>query len=49
MVDSDDLYGLMEVDNDFSIALGTETLADKDIITPLASIIPQIPGQIPYL
>jgi hypothetical protein len=34
MVDSDDLYGLMEVDDDFSITLGTETLANKDTIIP---------------
>jgi hypothetical protein len=32
MVDSDDLYGPMEVDDDFSTALGTETLADRDMI-----------------
>jgi hypothetical protein len=36
MVDSDDLYGLMEVDDDLSTALGTETLADRDMV-PLAS------------
>ena len=34
MVDSDDLYGPMEVDDDLSTALGTETLADRDIVTP---------------
>ena len=28
MVDSDDLYGPMEVDDDLSTALGTETLAN---------------------
>jgi hypothetical protein len=31
MIDSDDLYGPMEVGNDLSTAIGTETLADKDI------------------
>ena len=34
MVDSDDLYGPMEVDDDLSTALGTETLADRDMVTP---------------
>jgi hypothetical protein len=34
MIDSDELYGLMEVGNDLSTALGTETLADRDIETP---------------
>jgi hypothetical protein len=34
MVDSDDLYSPMEVDDDLSTALGTETLADRDIVTP---------------
>jgi hypothetical protein len=34
MVDSDDLYGLMEVDDDLSTALGTETLADRDMVPP---------------
>ena len=34
MVDSDDLYGPMEVDDDLSTALGTETLADRDMLTP---------------
>jgi hypothetical protein len=32
MVDSDDLYGQMEVDDDLSTALGTETLADRDMV-----------------
>ena len=32
MVDSDDLYGPMEVDDDLSTALGTETLTDRDIV-----------------
>ena len=32
MVDSDDLYGPMEVDDDLSTALSTETLADRDIV-----------------
>ena len=40
MVDSDDLYGPLEVDDDLSTALGTETLADRDIVTPLASTTP---------
>jgi hypothetical protein len=43
MVDSDDLYGPMEVDDDLSTAMGTETLADRDMVTPLAST------QTPYL
>jgi hypothetical protein len=34
MVDSDDLYGAMEVDDDLSTALGTETLADRDMVPP---------------
>jgi hypothetical protein len=34
MVDSDDLYGPMEVDGDLSTAMGTETLADRDMVTP---------------
>jgi len=34
MTDSDDLYGSMDVDDDLSTALGTETLAEKDIVTP---------------
>jgi hypothetical protein len=29
MIDSDDLYGLMEVGDGLSTALGTETLADR--------------------
>jgi hypothetical protein len=32
MVNSDDLYGPMEVDDDLSTALGTETLADRDMV-----------------
>jgi hypothetical protein len=38
MIDSDDLYGPMEVGNDLSTALGTETLADRDIV----SLCPQL-------
>ena len=34
MVDSDDFYGPMEVSDDLSTALGTETLADRDIVLP---------------
>jgi hypothetical protein len=34
MVDSDDLYGPMEVDDDLSTALGTKTLADRDMVPP---------------
>src|SRR5271170_6006219 len=34
MVDSDDLYGPMEVDDDLSTALGAETLADRDMVPP---------------
>ena len=33
MVDSDDLYGPMEVSDDLSTALGTETLADRDMVS----------------
>jgi hypothetical protein len=32
MIDSDDLYGPMEVDDDLSTALGTEALADRDMM-----------------
>jgi hypothetical protein len=48
MIDSDDLYGPMEVGNDLSTALGTETLANRDIVSP-ASITPRVPRQIPCL
>jgi hypothetical protein len=34
MVDLDDLYGLMEVGGDLSTALGTEALADRDMMAP---------------
>jgi hypothetical protein len=34
MIDSDDLYGLMEVGNDLSTALGTEILANRDMVSP---------------
>ena len=34
MVDSDDLYGSMEVDDGLSTALGTETPADRDMVPP---------------
>ena len=34
MVDSDDLYGPMEVDDDLSTALCTETLPDRDMVPP---------------
>ena len=49
MVDSDDLYGQMEVDDDLSTALGTETLADRDMVPPLASTTPRVPRQTTYL
>ena len=48
MVDSDDLYGLMEVDDDLSTALDTETLVDRDMV-PLASTTPGVPRQTPHL
>jgi hypothetical protein len=32
MVDSDDLYGPMEIDDDLRTALATETLADRDMV-----------------
>jgi hypothetical protein len=34
MIDSDDLYGLMEVGDILSTPLGTETLADRDMVPP---------------
>jgi hypothetical protein len=34
MIDSDDLYGPMEVGDVLSTALGTETLADRDMVPP---------------
>ena len=34
MADSDDLYDSMKVDDGLSTALGTETLADRDILPP---------------
>ena len=34
MVDSGDLYGVTEVGDDLSTALGTETLADRDMVPP---------------
>ena len=40
MVGSDDLYGPKEVDDALSTALGSETLADRDMVTPLASTTP---------
>jgi hypothetical protein len=32
MTDSDDLYAGMDVDDDLSTALGTETLTDRDMM-----------------
>jgi hypothetical protein len=34
MVDSDDLYGPMKVDDNLGTALGTEILADRDMVPP---------------
>jgi hypothetical protein len=34
MIDSDDLYGLVEVGDNLSIPLGTETLANRDVVSP---------------
>jgi hypothetical protein len=34
MIDSDDLYGPMEVGDDLSTTLGTETLADRAMVPP---------------
>jgi hypothetical protein len=34
MIASDDSYGPMEVGDDLSTALGTETLADRDTVAP---------------
>jgi len=49
MVDSDDLYDPMEVDDDLSTALGTETLADGEMVAPWLRQQPRIPRQTPYL
>jgi hypothetical protein len=40
MIDSDDLYSPMEVGDDLNAALGTEALADRDMVVPLASTTP---------
>ena len=40
MVDSDDLYGLMEVDDDLSSALDTETVS-RDRNSPKPSLFPR--------
>jgi hypothetical protein len=32
MIDSDDLYGPMEVDDDLSTALDSKTLVDRDVV-----------------
>ena len=34
MTDSDELYTGMDVDDDLSSAMGTETLADRDLMPP---------------
>ena len=49
MVDSDDLYGPMEVDDDLSTALGTETPADRDMVPPGFDNTPRVPRQTTYL
>ena len=49
MIDSDDLYGLMEADDDLSTALDTETLVDRDMVTPWLRQHPRVPRQTPYL
>jgi hypothetical protein len=33
MTDSDDLYSLIEIGDDLSIALGTEILTDRDMVS----------------
>jgi hypothetical protein len=33
MTDSDELYTGVEIDDDLSSAMGTQTLADRDLIT----------------
>ena len=33
MIGSDDLYSPIEVGDDFGTALGTETLADRDVVS----------------
>ena len=48
MIDSDDLYSLIEVGDDLSTALGAETLADRDMVS-LGFDTRRVPQQIPYL
>jgi hypothetical protein len=48
MIDSDDLYGPMEVGDGLSTALDTETLADRGMVSPSFDYT-QVPRQIPYL
>jgi hypothetical protein len=48
MIDSDDLYGPMKVDGDLSTTPGTETLADRDMVS-LGFDTRRVPQQIPYL
>jgi hypothetical protein len=45
MTDSGELYTRMEVDDDLSSAMGTETLADRDLI-PRASTMPPESGSL---
>jgi len=45
MADSDELYTGTEVDDDLSSAIGTETLADRDLIPPGLRQSPQSPDR----
>ena len=49
MVDSGDLYGPTEVGDNLSTALDTETLADRDMVTPWLQQQPRVPQQTIYL
>jgi hypothetical protein len=44
MIDSDDLYGLIEVGDVLSTALGTETLANRDMVPPSFDCTPGSPA-----
>jgi hypothetical protein len=47
MIDSDDLYGPMEVGDVLSTALGTETVADRDMVPPSFDCTPGSSGRYP--
>jgi hypothetical protein len=48
MIGSDDLYSPIEVGDDLSTALGTETLADRDLVSLSFDYTPDS-RQMPYL